>query len=895
MSLHTNHPDDFSEIHLIPYTHTDYSWTNSRNWHIWRYLYGFRHALEIMREEPKFTYMIDNVHHSWLAFERYCPELLAEFAERVKEGRFVIANGGWALARPNYTGDEAYVRNLIEGKRFFDEKFDIPDAESHFFFNADTAIGHSQLPQILALTGNKYYRANRPSETMNHKGIPRQFVWKGLDGSEVIVARGEYGGLFYTDYFDKYPDMDKDWEHILEEYWQIEEKNASNSESDKLMLFFGCDDVIPGCNLVDRPIPYHAFMDTWTRRQAGRMFLSTPGRYFAALEAERDTLPVVKGVLDHCDLSYNIPFKGQQSLWYRRRLLERLILRLESLRSMLAAYGIPCPNDDIRALWLDLLSISGHALEYVLVGDIEAIEAQGDEAILRSGRLIHETENLIAEHIVYHGNIDELITAYTVINPLPEAREEVVKLHVTTPYGFDSIRLEDTEGNILPYQVTEVFIADKPYARTCNSADLLVRVKLPAAGWTTVTAYPCDDPLPYTETELDDYHATYPLGRDDAPLTVDTGAIKVTFQSGQLIEVEHGGRRITGNFGHLSFSQFKPKSLTWTAIWGDTEDYAFIPSAWGLIRNGKLRYIYRVKGTIGTAQATMDITLDRGSPRIDYSVTLDCEKNEGIFTASFPCDTDTELYADVPYGIEHRDLSSEPSSECQGHCEDPSHYFFWESAWRGQFFARNFALFRVNGVDTALISDTCSMYYSLRRDLGTVSLLLNGQHDMTVHSDNRTDKWIRLVSPSFLGLGSNTFAFSYCPFDNVAQDELFHKVMLETKYLHVKPTSVPQFGFTSAGTLPLHASALMHDGAHVILTANYIEDDAWIIRGYESAGIGGQVQLRITGEFGEAYKTDLLGNRLPDAVTCREGEIIFDTHAWEIFTIKMPINADDLA
>ena len=43
-------PDDFTEIHLIPYMHCDFSWTNSRKWHIWRYITGYKKALEIMRE-----------------------------------------------------------------------------------------------------------------------------------------------------------------------------------------------------------------------------------------------------------------------------------------------------------------------------------------------------------------------------------------------------------------------------------------------------------------------------------------------------------------------------------------------------------------------------------------------------------------------------------------------------------------------------------------------------------------------------------------------------------------------------------------------------------------------------------------------------------------------------
>lgn len=43
-----------------------------------------------------------------------------------------------------------------------------------------------------------------------------------------------------------------------------------------------------------------------------------------------------------------------------------------------------------------MMSISGHALEYVLTGDIERLEEQGDEAILRCRRLIREAEETLA-------------------------------------------------------------------------------------------------------------------------------------------------------------------------------------------------------------------------------------------------------------------------------------------------------------------------------------------------------------------------------------------------------------------------------------------------------------------------------------------------------------------
>lgn len=886
MNKKINLPDDFSEIHLIPYMHTDYSWTNSRPWHIRRYTCGLGRALEIMRTDPDFTYVIDNVHHSFSVFEKYCPELMPEFEERVKEGRLVIANGGYSLARPDYCGEEAYVRNIVGGQRYFRSRFDIPDGESHFFFNADTGIGHSQLPQILRLTGNRYYRSNRPSETMNRKGIPRQFVWQGLDGSRIIVARGDYGGLFVTDWLDRNPDIDKGWQEILDGYWGAEQNNACNSASDKLMLFFGCDDVIPGCNLIDRPVPYREFIAGWNRKQRGKMMLSTPGRYFGRLESEKDTLPVVDGVLDNCELSYNIPYKGQNSMWYRRRVLERLILRLEYMRSMLNGLGYQCGYDDVGELWVDMMSISGHALEYVLTGDIERLEEQGDEAILRCRRLIREAEETLAMLRSTGNGSDARVTEYTVINPIPEERCENVAIHVTSAHGIDGLSLTDADGNEVPYQITEVYTADKAYECECNSVDVLARVKLPAAGYTTVTARPTGEKLKYDRADLDDYDYVRKPGNDPAPVVVDTGEVKATFESGRLTAVEYRGKRITGDFGALKFSEFRPKSIGWAAIWGDAEEFDFEPREWGLVRNGDLRSVYRVKGRLRTADATVEITLETGSPRIDFRVTLDCERNEGIFTASFPCDSDTELYADVPYGVEKRDLSCEPSENVQGNIGNPEHYFYWESAWRGQFWARNFALFTGNRVNTALISDTCAIYYSLRRDLGTVSLLLTGQLDLTEKSERKTDSWVRLGSPSYMGLGKSTYRFSYCPLPDEPKEKLFADAARETKLLHFRPVSAPVYR-QRGGTLPAKASVLSHSGADAVITASYSENGERVVRGYEASGLSGRVVLEIAGNIGSAYKADLMGERIGDDVTVNGNRCGFDVRPWEIFTVRL--------
>ena len=63
-------PKDLKRIYVVPYSHHDHAWTNTRQWHVWRYIEGFCKVLDVMRENPEYTLLIDNVLHSLDAFYR---------------------------------------------------------------------------------------------------------------------------------------------------------------------------------------------------------------------------------------------------------------------------------------------------------------------------------------------------------------------------------------------------------------------------------------------------------------------------------------------------------------------------------------------------------------------------------------------------------------------------------------------------------------------------------------------------------------------------------------------------------------------------------------------------------------------------------------------------------
>ncbi|MBQ8567403.1 MAG: alpha-mannosidase [Clostridia bacterium] len=117
--------------------------------------------------------------------EEYAPELFAKIQKLVKEGKWHIM-GGWYLQPDcNMPSGESFVRQIREGERYFKEKFGVKPTTA---INLDP-FGHSVgLVQIIKKCGQDSYLFVRPFP--HEIGLPsEQFIWRGLDGSEIKATR----------------------------------------------------------------------------------------------------------------------------------------------------------------------------------------------------------------------------------------------------------------------------------------------------------------------------------------------------------------------------------------------------------------------------------------------------------------------------------------------------------------------------------------------------------------------------------------------------------------------------------------------------------------------------------------------------------------------------------
>ena len=117
--------------------------------------------------------------------EEYAPMLFERIKELVKLGRWHIM-GGWYLQPDcNMPSGESFVRQIREGQRYFLEKFGVSPTTA---INFDP-FGHSAgLVQIIKKCGQDSYIFMRPYP--RELQLPsEQFIWRGLDGSEIKAAR----------------------------------------------------------------------------------------------------------------------------------------------------------------------------------------------------------------------------------------------------------------------------------------------------------------------------------------------------------------------------------------------------------------------------------------------------------------------------------------------------------------------------------------------------------------------------------------------------------------------------------------------------------------------------------------------------------------------------------
>jgi alpha-mannosidase len=170
-------------FHLTGNSHIDAAW-------LWPWTEAvdvvkrtFGTALQLMYEYPEYTYTQSAAaYNEWLA-QKY-PDMNAEIAQRIKEGRWEVVGGMWVEPDLNMPDGESLVRQLLVGKRWYKQAYGV---DVRIGWNPDSFGYTWQLPQIYKKSGVDYFVTQKMAWCDTNQLPFKFFWWESPDGSKVLA------------------------------------------------------------------------------------------------------------------------------------------------------------------------------------------------------------------------------------------------------------------------------------------------------------------------------------------------------------------------------------------------------------------------------------------------------------------------------------------------------------------------------------------------------------------------------------------------------------------------------------------------------------------------------------------------------------------------------------
>ncbi len=143
----------------------------------------FSNQLRLLERYPEHHFACSQaVQYQWMKDEY--PTLYRRIAEQVRSGRWEPVGGMWVEPDTNVPSGESLVRQLVYGKRFFEEEFGV---ETHELWIPDVFGYSAALPQIAREAGVTALITQKMSWNDTNTFPHTTFWWEGHDGSRLLA------------------------------------------------------------------------------------------------------------------------------------------------------------------------------------------------------------------------------------------------------------------------------------------------------------------------------------------------------------------------------------------------------------------------------------------------------------------------------------------------------------------------------------------------------------------------------------------------------------------------------------------------------------------------------------------------------------------------------------
>ena len=842
-------------FHVVGQSHMDAAWLWPWTETVDVVRRTFASSLQLMYEYPGYTYSQSAAqYYEWMA-QKY-PDMAAEIAQRIKEGRWEVVGGMWVEPDLNMPDGESLVRQLLVGKRWFKQAYGV---DVRIGWNPDSFGYTLQLPQIYKKSGVDYFVTTKMTWNDTNRLPFSLFWWQSPDGSKVLT--------YLPQSFNEDLDPGR-----LSNNLSIERKRATGET--ELMDLYGVGDHGGGPTRVSIDEGLH-----WTDPSlvAPKYEFGTAQSFFNVVEptiaadspswnyasiakgytppsAVADKVAIPTWTSDLYLEYHRGVYTGQANQKRNNRDSEVAMLNAEKWSSLAWLRGQAYPGAELTEDWKKVLFNQFHdLLPGSGIGPIYK-DAQKDYDVIRwsTNEITARALTATAAQIDTRGKAASPGAPVIVFNSLAWARPGEVTVKLQLPKAAPAAeRLEvfDSSGHASPYGA-EVITSDP------GAGMVALRIRtddVPALGYKVVYVLPRAARRP-AKSEIT-------LGQSPESLTLEDAATKVVID------------RATGCITSLYDKRSNFESLAKGGCGGQLQAYKNLPKeydAWNIdpgtydvaptivdqvdsieaIKSGADPAV-RITRSWQSSKFVQTISLKPASAEVDVDNEVDWHETHILLKAAFPLAATSPFATfEVPYGTIQRPTTRNNS---------------WEKA---QF-------------------EVPALRWG---DLG------DGQHGVSLINSSKygydaVDNMLRLTllrsakSPDpQADMGHHHFHFALYPHAGDWKTAMTERRGYEYNYplMAVATAAHP-------GPLPAEHSFAALNADNVVLTAMKKAEDsnALIFRGYEWAGKDGAIELHVPPGATGATLTNMqeTPEGEPLAVT---GDVVHAAiHPFEIITLRV--------
>ncbi|MFI5736487.1 alpha-mannosidase [Kribbella sp. NPDC051587] len=334
----------------------------------------------LAEEYPELVFAFSQAQqHAWVK-ENY-PEVWERLKKAVAEGTIVPVGGMWVESDTNLPGGEALARQFVHGKRFFLDEYGIDTQE---VWLPDSFGYTAALPQLVKLSGSKWFLTQKISWNKENKFPHHTFWWEGLDGTRI---------------FTHFPPIDTYNSDLSgRELARAQRNFQENGAATRSLAPFGYGDGGGG--------PTREFVATARRvanlESSPRVTIESPTEFFSAAEEEyAEQAPVWSGEL-YLEI-HRATYTSQAKTKQGNRRSEHLLREAElwSAAAVVAGKLDSYPYDELDRIWKAVLLnqfhdiLPGSSISWVhreaeetysrLGAELEAIIAKAQQALAGDG------------------------------------------------------------------------------------------------------------------------------------------------------------------------------------------------------------------------------------------------------------------------------------------------------------------------------------------------------------------------------------------------------------------------------------------------------------------------------------------------------------------------------